>query len=293
VDWFTMNVGARLDLDSMFGVHLSPRAALIFVPHESASLRISYAEAFRGPSALELYGSDPTYVVRPRSLEAEIVRTAELEWQQRIGFASFSLRGYAAFYKHFIAPRVASDAEVQRGFDTGQLASTVDPAWVVTNDNVQRINAYGGSAVLQARPIRGLTVAGSVTVSRTHSPDLDDSLWPYSFGNLRLSYEFQPGGPALSLAGTFAHRRRAFNSAANAESVAKTPIASDALDLRLTLTSPIRAVRGLSMRSSAGVRVLPDAPYLITGSPDVPELRRQYAHDLPQLHLLLGASYDF
>jgi outer membrane receptor protein involved in Fe transport len=292
-DWFVVNVGARLDIDSLFGAHLSPRAALIFVPHETASIRVSYAEAFRGPTALELYGSDPTYIVKPDSLGAEIVRTVELEWQQRIAFVSFSLRGYAAFYKDFIAPREATSGETARGFANGELASTVDPEWVVTNDNIRHVNAYGGSATLQARPVRGLTVAGSVTVSRTHAPGLDNGLWPHSFGNLRLAYEFQPGGPALALAGAFAHNRRAFNSSANAQSVAKNPLAADALDLRLTLTSPIRPVAGLSVRASAGVRVFPDAPYLVTGSPDAPELRRQYAHDLPQLHLLLGGSYDF
>lgn len=293
VAWFSMNLGVRLDIDSLFGVHLSPRAALVFVPHETSSLRVSYAEAFRGPSALELYATDPTYVVEPRSLGPETVRTVELEWQQRVSFVNFSLRGYAAFYRDFIAQRSASADETEQAFADQKLASTVDPDWVVINDNLRRIRAFGGSATLSAKPVRGLSIAGSVTVSRTQSPDLDVTLWPHSFGNLRLAYEFRPGGPTLAFASSLARGRRLFNSATNDGSTNRSLRAPDALDLRLTLTSPVRAVSGLSVRAGAGVRTVPHTPYLLTGSPDEPSLRVQYYHDLPQLHLLLGASYDY
>jgi outer membrane receptor for ferrienterochelin and colicins len=293
VAWFSMNLGARLDIDSLFGVHLSPRAALVFVPHETSSLRVSYAEAFRGPSALELYAGDLTYVVKPRSLGPEIVRTVELEWQQRISFVNFSIRGFAAFYEDFIAQRSATPEETDRAFADQQLASTVDPEWVVINDNLRRIRAFGGSATLSAKPVRGLSIAGSVTVSRTQSPGHTATLWPNSFGNLRLAYQFRPGGPTLAFASSLARGRRLFNTAANEDSINPSPRAPDALDMRLTLTSPIRAVDGLSVRAGGGVRVMPDTPYLLTGSPDDPASRIQYYHSLPQLHLLLGASYDY
>ena len=54
-----------------------------------------------------------------------------------------------------------------------------------------------------------------------------------------------------------------------------------------------RCLRQPDRQLRAGVRVLPDTPYLLTGSPDDPSLRVQYYHDRPQLHLLLGASYDY
>ncbi|HEX6245594.1 MAG TPA: TonB-dependent receptor [Polyangiales bacterium] len=291
VNWFTLNVGARLDVDSLFGTHLSPRAALVFVPHHTASIRASYAEAFRGPSAAELYATDPTYVIRPDSLGAEVVRTAELEWQQRVSFVSFSLRGYVAFYRDFIAQRSATPDETSRAFERNELASSVDPTWVVINDNIDRIRSYGGTVTLQARPVRGLSVAGSVTVSRDHSEEISDVLWPRSFGNFRLAYEFRPDGPSLSLATSFAHKRNAFNSAANTENNTVIKV-RDTFDLRLTLSSPIRGVAGLRVRAGGGVRVFPDAPYLLTGGSGTGE-RVQYFHDVPQLYLLLGVSYDY
>jgi hypothetical protein len=221
-----------------------------------------------------------------------VVRTAELEWQQRVSFVSFSLRGYVAFYRDFIAERSATPEETTRAFERNELASSVDPAWVVINDNLDRIRSYGGTATLQARPLRGLNVAGSVTVSRDQSAQIGDVLWPRSFGNLRLAYEFRPDGPALALATSFAHKRGAFNSATNADTPAAVSKVRDAFDLRLTLTSPIRAVSGLRVRAGTGVRVFPDAPYLVTGGSGTSE-RVQYFHDVPQLFVLLGASYDY
>jgi outer membrane receptor protein involved in Fe transport len=291
--WLTLNLGARLDMDSLFGVHPSPRVAIVVSPAESTSLRASYSEAFRGPTALELYASDPTYVLAPQALGPEIVRTGELEWQQRVSFLSFALRGWVALYQDFINQRPATEDEVMRGIASRELATSVDPDYVVTNENLDQITAYGGEFTLQARPATGLSLAAAVTLSHTKSPGLSKALWPAAFGNFRAAYEFDPQGPTLALAGTYAFSRQAFNSYEDSANTKAASVVSDALDLRLTFSSPVRAVSGLRLRAGLGVSVAPDTPYIITGPTETsPNTKVQFSHEQPQLYLLLGVGYD-
>jgi outer membrane receptor for ferrienterochelin and colicins len=290
--WLTMNLGARLDLDSVFGARLSPRAALLFMPFEQTSIRVSYAEAFRGPTALELNQTDVTYIIAPSSLGPEIVRTAELEWQQRISVVSFSLRGYAAFYHDLIDVRAATSDEIASAFARGELASTADPEYIATNDNLNTIRSYGGSFTLQLKATKQLTIAGSVTVSR--SDVSNQPLWPRSFGNARAAYQLGPRAGTLALAASFAHHRHAFNENDSTVALVNNPVTKDQLDLRLTHSAAVQKLPGFGVRSSLGARLLPDQPY-ITTVPTVnsPNLPVQYQHALPQLYLLLGVNYDF
>ncbi|MET0387556.1 MAG: TonB-dependent receptor [Polyangiales bacterium] len=291
--WLSLNAGVRLDIDSLFGARPSPRIAVMVFPAEGASLRTSYSEAFRGPTAQELYASDPTYVLTPRELGPEVVRTIELEWQQRFTSLSIILRGWLSFYDEFINERPATLEETDRGIASGELASSVDPSYVVVNDNVDRIDTYGGTLVLHARPGAGLSLTTALTVSRSHAVGLTDAPWPRLFGNFRAAYELSAGGPTLALAGVYAAARQAFNSYADDPAAAAATDVGGALDLRLTLTTPIQPLPGFSVRAGVGARVFPDAPYLITGPTDgLPRTPMQYNHEQPQLHLLLGVAYD-
>jgi outer membrane receptor protein involved in Fe transport len=293
VHWLTLNLGARLDIDSLFGAHPSPRAALVVVPVESGSVHASYSEAFRGPTAWELYAADPTYVLAPEALGPEIVRTGELEWQQRVSFLSLALRGWIASYQDFISERPATEGEVMRGIASRELASTVTPDFVVTNDNVDAITAYGGTFTVHARPATGLSLAAAITLSHTSASGPRETLWPAAFGSVRAAYELEPSGPMVALAAAYAFARKPFNSYADSEATTGPSSVSDALDLRLTLTSPLRAIPGLRLRAGVGYRVTPDAPYSVTGPSETePDTRVQFSHEQPQVHLLLGVGYD-
>jgi outer membrane receptor for ferrienterochelin and colicins len=292
-DWLTLNLGARLDMDSNFGTRLSPRAAIVLKPSAEGTVRLSYAEAFRGPTALELNDRDPTYVVRPSSLGPEVVRTAELEISQRFGFAQLALRGYVAFYEDLIDQRDASEEEVARAFARGELAENADPLWIVTNDNLNRVRSYGGSLTFQLKPLRSLTLSGSTTVSHSTSSGSLLTLWPRAFGNARVLYAFRSDGPTLGLAAAFAARRRPYPSTTEDLWIEPLREVDPMLDVRLTVASPVRAVRGLSVRGSIGTRIFADQPYLIAlPASDSPDDTFEFAHDLPQLHVLLGVSYD-
>lgn len=291
--WLTLNLGARLDMDSLFGVSPSPRLAALFTPRDDMSLRVSYSEAFRGPTAAELYASDPTYVVSPARLGAEAVHTAEIEWQQRVAFLSFVVRGWYARYEHFIDQRPATADEVTRGLESHQLTTTADPAYVVTYANLETITAWGGTLTVQARPVTGLTLMAATTISRSDALGRGEWLWPLAFGNFRAAYAFEPNGPALAFASTFAFGRYAFNAYADDPNVDTPGRVSDALDMRLTFTAPVASVAGLRYRIGTGLRVFPDTPYRVEGPTEsAPNTPVQYNHEQPQLYLLLGVSYD-
>ena len=140
-------------------------------------------------------------------------------------------------------------------------------------------------------PAEYLITSLSVTVSRSSSVDSVQTLWPHSFGNARIAYQFAPSGATLALLAVYAHHRRAFN---DVDDQVQNPLAQDQLDLRLTYSSPVRPVPGLSVRSGVGARLLPDQPYVVTvPSTNAPNDPRQYQHAVPQLHLLVGVNYDF
>jgi outer membrane receptor protein involved in Fe transport len=264
VEMFTINLGGRLDMDSLFGARVSPRLALALAPVEGTSIRASYSEAFRAPTAFELDESDATFRVRAPGLTAEVARTVEMEWQQRVAWASFSLRGFVSFYENFIDTRPATAEEAQAGFDTGALATTADPLYIVRWDNLNTLRSVGGSLAFTLRPVEGLTLGGSFVVTDTRNNEQPVPLVPLWMGNARVAYAFERAGPTLALAATFSGKRIAFADFEHRDVV----YGNEQLDLRATLTSPLAALPGLSLRVTFAYAVNPFMPYLLDATSD-------------------------
>jgi len=289
VDIFTINLGARLDIDSLFGARVSPRLALALMPVEGTSIRASYSEAFRAPTAFELEESDPTFRIPSPGLTAEVARTVEMEWQQRIAWASFSLRGFVSFYENFIDSRAATPEEAQAGFDTGVLASTADPAFIVRWDNLQTLRSVGGSLAFTLRPVEGLTLGGSFTVSDTRNNERSVPLVPLWMGNARVAYAFEPDGATLALAASFSGERIAYADFEHRDQV----YSRESLDLRATLATPLSALPGLSMRVSFAYTVNPFVPYLLdAATEDRPDTRPVLTPTPTSLYGFIGLQYD-
>ena len=289
VDFFTINLGGRLDIDSLFGARVSPRLALALTPAEGASIRASYSEAFRAPTAFELEETDATYRVRAPGLTAEVARTVELEWQQRIAWASFSLRGFVSFYENFIDTRAATEEETQAGFDTGALATTADPDYIVRWDNLNTLRSVGGSLAFTLRPVEGLTLGGSFTMTDTRNNEQPIPLVPLWMGNARIAYAFAREGPTLALATTFSGRR-----VAQADFTQSSVIyANEQLDLRATLTSPLEAIPGLRLRVSFAYSVNPYMSYLLSApTEEEPDAPTALTPTPSSLYGFIGLQYD-
>src|SRR5690606_25595220 len=104
--------GARLDLDSQFGGHASPRLAVRIDPVEALTLRASAGLGFRAPSFRELYLSFANPAVGYRvtgnpELQAETARSATAGVLWRIGpRRSFSLD----YFHHRLNNLIALDS---------------------------------------------------------------------------------------------------------------------------------------------------------------------------------------
>jgi outer membrane receptor for ferrienterochelin and colicins len=289
IEWLVMNGGARLDIDSLFGARVSPRVAATFLPIDGTSIRLSYAEAFRAPTAYELTEVDPTYRAPAPGLQPEIARTGELEWQQRIAWLSFSLRGFVSFYEGFIDNRSVTGPEFATALGNGNIASTAELANVIRWDNLGTLRTIGGSLSFTLRPTEGLSLGGSLTITDTRRDEILIPLVPLWMGNARIAYTFAPDGATLALATTFAGRRIAY---ADFETLATTE-AGEQLDLRATFTSPLDAVPGLSMRVSFSYSVNPFLPYLLEApNPDEPNARTTLTPTPSTFFGFMGLQYD-
>lgn len=80
-----LNAGVRNDrYNYLFGNTTSPRAALIYTPRKSTTLKFLYGTSYRVPSFSELYYAGMASHPSP-NLQPETIRTIEGVWDQRIG----------------------------------------------------------------------------------------------------------------------------------------------------------------------------------------------------------------
>ena len=292
IDWLTLNAGLRLDVDTLSEAHLSPRIAAVVTPVEGTTLRASYAEAFRAPSAYELYENDLTYRAPAGTLGPEIARSVELEWQQRLEWLTLSLRGYVSFYEGFIDTRPLSAEEFEAAYARGEFASTVEGEYTARWDNLNTLRTIGGSLAISARPVEGLVLGASFAVGHTRriegAEELELPLVPLWSGNARVAWTLAPRGATLALAATFSGERLAFDDV-----LALAPHRlGESLDLRLTFTAPLDALPGLSLRTSLSYAVQPLQPYLLSAPSEIdPSYPLAYYPTPGAFYGLLGVQY--
>jgi outer membrane receptor for ferrienterochelin and colicins len=278
--WSTLNLGARFDADGDFGGHLSPRAAITIEPADGTSLRATYSEAFRGPSRYELDELDPVYRIPPGSLKPEVVRAVELEWQQRLSFATFSLRGFHSIYRDFIDTRPATEDEFAAAAPV--LSPTADASISVINDNLATIRSTGVSPSLVLRLARGLQAAGSFNYSYTRRDGEPLGIIPSVFGNSRISWQPVRDGVTIATAAIFSGKRQALS-----ESIPTGGDVGPQFDLRTTLSGPT-GISNLRFRASFTYVHNPFLPYSVTTTDPLvlfPVTSRLYG--------FVGLQYDF
>ncbi len=109
-----LNVGVRNDrYNYLFGNTTNPRAALIYTPQKSSTLKFLYGTAFRAPSFSELYYAGMASLSAP-DLRPENIRTMEVVWEQRLDKRlTLSASG---FYNH-IGSYIEEQTVVVSGID--------------------------------------------------------------------------------------------------------------------------------------------------------------------------------
>ncbi|MBK8412154.1 MAG: TonB-dependent receptor [Sandaracinaceae bacterium] len=286
------NLGARFDADSLFGVRLSPRAALIFSPTDRSTLRLGYSEAFRAPSAQELNDSDPTYTIQPERLNAETVRTADVEFAQRFSRGSFSLRVFGSIYEDLVVQRYATQAEFDAALMRGQLVPNAEASGASVWANSDVIRAVGGTVSARGELVEGLDLAMNLTLAFNELRGAGRlPILPAFYGNARIAYRFGEEGPTLGLVARFSSARPAY--LATDDGSAPLGTVSGLGELRLTASGPIAAVPGLHWRAFVNASLSRLQPYLYNLGPTAedPNNTRAFQPN-PRLFAFIGVHYD-
>ncbi|UFS68795.1 TonB-dependent receptor [Geomonas sp. RF6] len=140
-----LNAGVRYDYYNTFGSTVNPRAALIYEPFESTSLKAVYGEAFRAPNSYELYYDEPSSEQKGNlNLAPEKIRSTELIWEQTLGE---HVRTTVTGYYNTI---------------TKMITQITDPAdgYLVYN-NSSSVTARGVEAEIEGKWKNGLLARGS------------------------------------------------------------------------------------------------------------------------------------
>lgn len=287
VDWLALNAGARLDADDRFGNHLSPRAAATMFPWKGGAIKAIYSEAFRAPSAFELYYFDPlTQIAGGDSLEPEVVRSVEASFEQRFGSQRILVGAFRSWWRDLAVSVELDPQELSDAIAAGELAPAATYAYQVRN--LGSIENYGLNALYEGSAVTGRLRYGlsfTEAYTRLEDPGADPirlEVAPSWFGNARISYDLSQGLPTVALASRIVSRRQLDRS--------EPGFADPQLELRLALTGPVPGIKGLAYRATANYVAVDDTPYIV--GPALPTGERIHA-PVDRLRTGVGLSYDF
>ena len=167
--YFAIMPGARVDFDSQFGVHPSPRLALRFDPTPDLALRTSVGWGYRAPSFKELLmrfeNTSVGYVVEGNTeLKPETSRnvSAGVDWRITDDFVTS-----VSAYRNDVNDLIDSGM-----VDEGGAGSPARYAFI----NVDKAVTQGGEVNLAADLWTGFTATGGYTFSHTLNVELDRPL---------------------------------------------------------------------------------------------------------------------
>jgi iron complex outermembrane receptor protein len=145
----TLNAGLRYDRLDTFGDTLNPRAALIWQPRETTTVKVLYGQAFRAPNDYESSYYIPTFRGNP-ALEPERVKSWEVVLEQGLKPGlRLNISGFYNRIEGLISEREYPGTD-ELYFDNGNLAET-----------------KGASVELEAKLPKGIQGRVSYTYQRT------------------------------------------------------------------------------------------------------------------------------
>ncbi len=145
-----LNLGVRNDrYNYLFGSKTSPRAALIYSPRTTTTLKFLYGTAFRVPSFSELYYVGMSGVPAP-NLRPETTRTFEVDWEQQV--SKRVTLSAAGFYNN-IGSYIQEQTVIVTGIDT--ITSAVGGIDQTTFSN-SKASAKGGELEVRDKLSSGI-----------------------------------------------------------------------------------------------------------------------------------------
>ncbi len=291
-DFVGLNVGARFDSDSRFGSALSPRAAATFSPWTGGALKLIYAEAFRAPTAWDVYYTDPrSQIAGGTEIEPEGVRSVEASVEQRYGTQRAFFGVFRSWWKDLVLAQDLTEEELAAAIESEELLP--DTTYAAQIRNVSNIDSQGLNAGFDGSLAGGsLRYGVTLTHARTRitEPGGPSERLPVAAptsGNARISYALPFGLPTLALAASYVSRRP------RSEYTADNPrFVGDQVQLRAALSGDL-PLDGLSYRVTGTYSTLDVGPYA------VPELGAEPADEgfrplvpVDQFRVGVGLQYD-
>jgi iron complex outermembrane receptor protein len=146
-----LNLGLRHDSYQTFGRSTNPRAAFIFSPSRTTTLKALYGSAFRVPTVYEAYYSDGGISVKPNpSLRPEEIRTTELVWEQGLGRRANLVASVFTYRIDDLIDQVLDPADL-----------------LVQYRNVSSVSSRGVEVEVSGKMARGVLLRGAYTNQRT------------------------------------------------------------------------------------------------------------------------------
>jgi outer membrane receptor for ferrienterochelin and colicins len=168
-------LGLRRDTYSNRGNSLVPRAAVVFHPSSSGTLKLMYGRAFRAPNEYELNYEDPYGGFKANhGLTSEKISTLECEFSQRL---TDQLYGVASLYTYTMQDLI------------DQMIDPVDS--LLQFQNSRRVRATGLECELTARLHAGLNGYANYTYEHARYVDGDAALTNVPVHMVKLGLESQ------------------------------------------------------------------------------------------------------
>jgi len=158
----SFTLGIRRDRYSASGSSTTPRAAMVYSPIKSSTLKLLYGEGFRAPSAYEAHYEDEEYWELNPDLKPEKIRTSEIVWEQRV---TDGLLGIASFYNY----------KMKNLIDTIDISEALDGS-LFQYQNVDEVEANGLELELNARLEMGLRGYASYAFQRAEDDETEEKI---------------------------------------------------------------------------------------------------------------------
>jgi outer membrane receptor for ferrienterochelin and colicins len=157
---FSLTFGLRHDYYSDAGGSTTPRAAIVYHPAKSSTLKLLYGNAFRKPSIYEMNYDDPLGGYKHNlNLKPERIRTFEFIWEQRL---SDELYGIISIYDYRMKDLIDQE---------------MDPSdFLIQYRNLSKVNAFGAEFELSARLKSGFFGYVSYSYQNAENPAFEEKL---------------------------------------------------------------------------------------------------------------------
>ena len=296
--WLSFNLGARLDKETRFDGVVSPRFAAAVRPWYGATLKGSYAEAFRSPAYAETDYTSTVQLPVSGTLSPERVRSVEGSFEQKLGAQRLLFGVFRSWWMDIVENHILSRAEQMEAVSRGELSLAT--FGVGQFRNVSRIENYGlngtfdGTAGKEQQFHYGLNVTAAIARrDEVGVPSVPLAVAPQIFGNARVAYDIPGDWPTVALATHYVAKRpidRAYDGG-----WPRGTYAPAQLETRATVSGPLPILRGLSYRLTATYAVAERGPYVV-GAAQLyeggPELSPSLL-PLDQFRTAIGLQYDF